>query len=133
MRKDNIVYPELSYKLQGFAFKIAKELGGGYQEKHYQKVYAIELERNEIKFKEQLSVYLKYGEYKLGKYFLDFLVEGKIVVELKVGHRIYPRDIRQVLGYLESAGIKLGIIFLFTREGVKYKRVINSKYDKRFV
>lgn len=62
---------------------------------------------------------------KLGKYFIDFLVENKIVLEIKKGNRFSRRDIEQVYAYLKLTNLKLGIIANFTNNGIKFKRIIN--------
>ena len=58
---------------------------------------------------------LKINNIKIGKYFLDFLINNLIIVELKVVDKLRKIDIDQVLGYLKATNKKLGIIFIFTR------------------
>jgi GxxExxY protein len=59
------------------------------------------------------------------EYFLDFLVENKIVVELKVASNFHPKHLSQVLGYLRAKNLRIGLILLFTKNGLKIKRVMN--------
>lgn len=125
-----LIYPELSYLIMGIIFKVYNELGGGYQEKYYQRAISLELKRKTIKYKEQASVELKFAGEKIGKYFIDFIIDNKIVLELKVGHSFYSRDIKQVLVYLKTYKLKLGILILFTRKGVQYERIINNELTK---
>ncbi len=122
-----IVYPELSYKIIGIAFKIFNELGFGMDEKFYQKVFAKELEKGKLGFEKEKFIRLKYEGQDIGSYFLDFVIENKIIVELKVRARFGYVHIKQVLAYLKSAGYKLAIIIYFTRDGIKYRRVVNIK------
>lgn len=122
-----IIYPDLSYKLLGIAFKIFNELGFGFPEKHYQRALASEFNDLKINFKEQVLIPLKYKEKEIGRYFADFVVENKILLELKVINKLGYHHSKQVLGYLENGKIKLGILLYFTKDGVKYKRIINSK------
>jgi len=127
--KRKLLYPELSYKIVGILFDIYNELGGGYQEKYYQRAIAKRFNKERVDFTEQICVPLKFDYEKIGQYFLDFLIEGKIVLEIKVSSRFYLRDIRQVLGYLKAANLKLGILASFTRNGLIFKRVINIRSD----
>jgi GxxExxY protein len=122
-----IVYPELSYKIVGILYKVYNELGGGYQERIYQAAVRKELLGHKLGFIEQVKVDLFYEGCKLHRYYLDFVVEHKIVLELKVAPRFTPRDIMQVLGYLKQSGLHLGILASLNRNGVFFKRILKGK------
>jgi len=122
-----IIYPELSYKIIGIAFKVFNALQYGHQEKYYQRAFELELNKEGIKYEKEKEVALNYNGSKIGKYYLDFLIENKIVVELKVLANFKYKNIRQVLEYLEEANKKLSILIYFTKEGVRYRRIINPK------
>lgn len=121
-----IIYPELSYKIMGVLFKIYNELGGGYQEKVYQAATRRELIKNNLGFIEQVKIDLFYDGSKIFRYYLDFIIEHKIVLELKVTPRFTPRDIMQVLGYLKQADLKLGILVSLNRNEIFYKRILKG-------
>ena len=123
----DLVYPELSYKIIGASFRVFNELGWGFSEVHYQKALAKELELSGVNFKRELYVPIEYKREKIARTFVDFLVEDSIVLELKVVSKLGYSQARQVLAYLQNTGTKLGILIYFTREGVKYRRVLNSK------
>lgn len=122
---EGIVYKEESYRLVGFAFEMFKKLGYGYQEKYYQRAYATMLHAQGILFKREVLARIKYGEVIIGRYFMDFVVDDKMVLEFKVANDFYLKHINQVLAYLKATGLKLGIIILITKNGVKYKRLVN--------
>ncbi len=122
----DLVHKELSYKITGILFKVQSELGGGYQEKYYQKAVALELKNNNIDFKEQVLVDLKYGDENIGRYYIDFLIEDKIVLEIKANHVFYNRDVKQILAYLKSTGLALGILAGFGKYGLKFKRILKG-------
>jgi GxxExxY protein len=82
-----IIFPELSYKIVGIAFKVFNELGFGMDEKYYQRAFAKELESEKILYEKEKLIKLNYKDYKIGNYLLDFIVENRIVVELKVRPR----------------------------------------------
>jgi GxxExxY protein len=84
LKRADLVYPELSYRLLGIAFEVWKQVGFGHKEKFYQNAVAEELERCKLSFEEQLPVRVVYKGKTLGTYYFDFLVEGKIILELKV-------------------------------------------------
>lgn len=87
---------------------------------------AKELEERGIEFKEQLPVRLYYKGEKLGIYYFDFLIEDKIILEIKSSSKFYPRDIKQVLGYLKSMNINLGLLACFGKNGLIYKRILRG-------
>jgi GxxExxY protein len=80
-----------------------------------------------LSYQEQLHVPLTFKDSKIGDYFLDFLVEDKIVVELKKGDRFSIKNIEQVFAYLVAKGLKLGILAQFSTNGLKFKRILNIK------
>jgi GxxExxY protein len=121
-----LLYPELSYKIVGILFEVYNALGSGYQEKYYQKALEREFASQKIIYKSQLPVRLKYKGDDLGIYYLDFLIENKIVLEIKIASKFYPRDIKQVLGYLRVKDVKLGILACFSRNGLVYKRILKG-------
>lgn len=125
--KRNLIYAKECYLIMGLAFKVYNDLGFGHRESFYQKALAREFKDNGIRFSEQLRCKLKYKEKELGLYILDFLIFNKIVLEIKQRNFISAKDIKQLYQYLKATKLKLGIIITFTRDGVKYKRVVNLK------
>ena len=127
-----IVQKELSYKLMGILFSVHSQLGNRYQEKYYQRAIAEALKENNIKYKRELKVDLKYNNKKIGNYFLDFLVENSIVLEIKTVEDFKPIDFKQVLGYLTANNIELGILANFRADKLSYKRILNSKFIRDY-
>ena len=64
-------------------FEVYNQLGSGYHEKYYQKAVALQLKENKVSFKEQVYTPLIFKEEIIGKNFLDFLIEDKIILEIK--------------------------------------------------
>lgn len=123
-----IIQKELSYKIIGILFSVHSQLGNRYQEKYYQRAIEEALKENKLNFEKELSVDLKYNEKKIGKYFLDFLIEGKVVLEVKAVDWLNPRDFKQVLAYLIANNTQLGILANFRSDKLSYKRILNSRY-----
>ncbi|KKU26074.1 MAG: hypothetical protein UX39_C0013G0021 [Candidatus Magasanikbacteria bacterium GW2011_GWA2_46_17] len=122
------MYPDLSFRIVKVLFEVYKELGPGHQEKYYQRATALGLTNEKLKHKEQLYVPLVFRGVKIGKNFLDFLVEDVIVLELKKGEFVPSIIYQQVEEYLRSINKPLAIVANFTSKGVRYKRVINKDY-----
>ena len=120
-----VIYPELSYKLVGLMYEVYNELGYGYQERYYQRAIEKYFQESKIKYKKELYCPIKVKDKNIGSYRLDFLVDDKIVLELKVANQVYIKHIKQVLGYLKQNNLKLGILSIFTKDGVKIQRILN--------
>lgn len=133
MEHERMVFPELSYKVIGAAFAVFNELGWGLKEKDYQRALASEFKNLGLHYNEQVFIPVAYKNTRVGNYFADFIVEEAVLLELKVVHKLGYSQARQVLGYLKTAGIKLGILIYFTKEGVKYRRVLNSEVSIRII
>lgn len=122
----DLIEKELSYKVMGAMFNVYNDLGGGYQEKYYQRAIAKELQSLGIKFIEQVSAPLQFKGYSIGRYLLDFLIEGRIVLEIKANQSFKYRDIQQVLAYLKTTNVLLGILVNFSRDGLQSKRILRG-------
>lgn len=125
LQRDDLVYPELSYKVVGCAFEVFKSLGFGHPEKVYQKAMAILFDEKKIPYTKEEYVPVKFRDILLRKQFIDFVVEEKIVVELKKNFHFSKAHIDQVLGYMKEKKIKLAILINFGKEGVTFKRIVN--------
>jgi len=123
--KTDLLYPDLSYKIVGVLFDIFMNLGYGYRENQYQKALEIAFDSLKINYKKQLPVKITYKDKFVTNNYLDFLLEDKIVLEIKQGNLFSKKDIEQVFNYLKITGLKLGILARFTKSGVKYKRIVN--------
>jgi GxxExxY protein len=113
-----VFYPELSYTLTGIFFNVHNQLGRFEKEKRYGNIIEEELKRAKVAF---------VREYKLptGDY-VDFLIEDKIIIELKAKNIILKTDFYQVHRYLRSANLKLGMIVNFRNRYLKPIRILNS-------
>ena len=79
LERNDLLYPELCYKVVGCAFDVFKEIGPGHLEKVYQRSLALAFNNAGIKFKEQIRYDVKYHNEKVGYGFFDFLIEDKLL------------------------------------------------------
>lgn len=127
MENQKIIYPELSYKIVGCLFDVYKKLGNNRKENIYQNALKQEFLKRNINFKDQYYIQVNYNGVNIGRSYVDFLIENKIILELKIGNFYHKQNLDQILDYLKSTSLKLGIIANFTRDGVKFYRVLNIK------
>lgn len=125
LRRKDLIFPELSYKIIGILFEVYNEMGYGYQEKYYQKAISDRLKETSLFFREQVPVRITFNDNKIGQYFLDFVIENKIVIEIKKMDKFLKGNIDQTYAYLKSTKLKLGILVNFTKKGLQYKRIVN--------
>ena len=124
---NKIIYKDLSYEIMGAVFEVYNNLGFGFKEKYYEDAIAKEFDKRRIKYKKQLACKLAYKGEVIGLYRFDFLVEDKIIVELKQGTFYSKQNYTQTLQYLKASKIKLAILINITQQGVKYKRILNIR------
>ena len=112
-----IIYPKLSYKIVGICFDAHNEIGRYAREKQYGDFIAKKFKEKGITFKREFSI-SQSGN------FVDFLVEGKVILELKTQRIVTSKDYYQIQRYLHAAGLKLGILINFNSKYLNPKRVI---------
>ncbi|MCX6763562.1 MAG: GxxExxY protein [Candidatus Moranbacteria bacterium] len=124
IKKDiEILYPELSYKLNGIFFKIHKDVGRYSREKQYADAFERELIKNNLKYSREERI---IKENNFTGNVTDFIVDDSIVVELKAKKFVTKDDFYQVKRYLISLNKKLGLIVNFRDDFIKTKRVLNN-------
>lgn len=127
LKRPDIIYPELSYQLVGVLFNVHKEMGYGFLERYYQKAISAELRKNNINFKEQVKLDLIIAGEIITSGIPDFVIEDKIILEIKQGDTFLKTNIDQLNSYLKISKLQLGILANFTSRGMIYKRILNTK------
>lgn len=117
-----IIYPELSYKLNGLFFEIQRELGRFCRERQYCDVLENKFKKNNIDYEREKLI---DNDFVKGNR-ADFIVENKILLEIKSIPFIAKVDYFQILRYLTASNLKLGMIVNFRSKYLKPKRVINN-------
>jgi len=122
---DKVVYKKESYEIVGCCFEVFNQIGPGHKEKTYQRALEVLFKDKNIKYQSQFSVPIKIKDNQIGRYYFDFLINRKIILELKVGDHFHRRDIEQLHSYLKSENLQLGILVNFTSTGAYFRRVLN--------
>lgn len=120
-----LIYPDLSYKIIGCLINVHNHLGPCYQEKHYQRSLALEFKKQGLEFIQQKPLDLCYNKDKIGDYRFDFVVEDKVIIEIKVADSIHSNWVKQLLSYLKTSKYRLGILVNFGKSRLEYKRLVN--------
>lgn len=108
---------------------VHSEMGNGFQEVIYQRCVEIELQEKGLQFARELEMPLYYKNNQVGSRRADFLVEDKVLLELKAVSEITTTHHAQILNYLQAYKLQVGLLINFGEESLKFKRFINSKFD----
>ena len=107
----------------GAAIEVHRKFGPGLDEALYEAALAIEFRLQGIHFARQVVIDVFYKGEKVGDKRLDFIVEGKVIVELKAVEQLTPLHKAQVNTYLKITGLKLGLLINFNtiilKDGIK--------------
>ncbi len=121
----DIIFKELSFAIIGAAMEVHNVLGPGFLEKVYQKALAHELTLRGIPFEEYKRLTVRYKGVVVGDYEADFVVDDKIILEIKSVVNLHPKHEVQTLNYLTATCFKLGLVINFGEKRLHSKRVVN--------
>ena len=118
---------EITQQITAAAIRVHRGLGPGFLELIYEEALAVEFALIGIQFVRQYPVPLFYRDHQIGEHRLDFLVEGKIVVELKAVSRL--EDIHFAIGrsYLKAISLEDGLLFNFATTPLTIKRLCRER------
>ena len=124
------LYSELTGAVIGSAIEVHSILGTGFQEVVYQRALEHEMERRGLSFAQEWEVPIIlpifFGERQVGTRRVDFLVDGKVVVELKAVSGLENVHLAQAIDYLQAFGLEVGLLLNFGAAKLKFRRVVNS-------
>ena len=120
-----IIYKEESFKIIGLCMEVHNNLGKGFLEIVYKDALEYEFRKNNIPFEREKEYDVNYKNIILPhKFYADFVVFDKIILEVKGMAGIAEEHIAQTLNYLKVSGLKLGLIVNFGELSLQYKRVV---------
>ena len=111
---NELLYKDECYSIQGAIFEVYRVMGCGFLEAVYQECLEKELWRRGIPFVAQQELKLSYKGEELRQFYKpDLICYGKIIVELKALREINGEHRSQVLNYLKSTGMRVGLLVNF--------------------
>ncbi len=123
-KSSKLIYEDLTYKIRGVIFKVYNELGFGHKESVYRKALAIEFNKQEIHHKEEPRLEIKYDGLSVGVYVPDFLVDDKVIIEMKSVDFLPKEAEKQLVYYLKGTSYRLGLLVNFGASKLEIKRKI---------
>lgn len=131
IKNPNLLYPELSYKIVGAIYAVWKELGPAFKESVYQKALEEEFKNAKFPFKSQKQIPIFYNKTKIGIYTPDFIIDDKILLEIKCLSILTLKESKQAWYYLKGTSYKLLLLVNFGGNKLEIKRRIYDKARNR--
>ncbi|HSQ25700.1 MAG TPA: GxxExxY protein [Anaerolineales bacterium] len=122
----DLMYSDVTQKVIGCAYEVHRTLGLGFPEVIYQRALAYELKKAQLEFLREvdLDIFYKDLEEPIGRQRADFVVENKILVELKALPKYEDVHISQVLNYLRAFRLEVGLLINFGGKSLTFKRLV---------
>lgn len=113
-------------KIIGCAFRVGNTLGHGFTEKLYERAMAIEVTSRGLAAETQVPISVHYRGRQIGRFAVDLLVEGSVLVEVKAS-KLHPEAFcAQCLNYLKATGLKVCLLLNFGGPRVEVRRIVNQ-------
>jgi len=122
----NFLYEDISYKIRGCTFNVYNSLGFGHKESIYQKALAIEFAKIGLNFEKEKTLPIIYEGKRIGTYRPDFVIDNKIIIEIKAVEFMPKSYEIQLIYYLKGTGFRLGFLINFGGIRLDIRRKINS-------
>lgn len=123
------LHKDLTYKIRGAIFEVYNKLGNGHKENIYGKALEEEFKIKGIKFEKEKSIPLKYNGKNIGIYRPDFIIEDKVILEIKSIPFMGKVEEKQIWSYLKGSDYNLALLINFGGKDLIIKRIV---YDRNF-
>ncbi|AFN74521.1 GTP-binding signal recognition particle [Melioribacter roseus P3M-2] len=121
----DILYKDESYKIIGLCMEVHNNIGKGFLEIVYKDALELEFSSCNVPFEREKEYEVNYkGIILPHKFYADFVVYNKIILEIKSISEIANEHIAQTLNYLKVSGCKLGLLVNFGKLSLQYKRIL---------
>ena len=119
-----LLYKELTFAVIGAAMEVHRILGPGFLEAVYQVALERELMLRRIPFERQVKLPVNYKDVLVGEYIADFIIDSKLIVEIKAVSNFNSQHQAQVMHYLTATGLRLALLLNFGTGSLGHRRVI---------
>ncbi|NMC13238.1 MAG: GxxExxY protein [Chloroflexi bacterium] len=126
-----MLYEEVTGKILETCFEVSNELGAGFLENVYQNALLIALRQKGLNVKPQYPFTVVFRNETVGNYIADFLVEDKVIVEVKAVSTLTSEHQAQIINYLKASGVEVGLLVNFGTTHIQYKRVHKNLPPKK--
>ncbi len=123
---EELKHKDITEKIIGASFEVHKFLGNGFQEVIYQRALSYEFKKAGLDFAREVEqdIFYKDLEEPIGTRRADFIVAGKILVELKALIKLEDVHLAQTLNYLRAYKLEVGLLINFGSKSMEFKRLV---------
>lgn len=125
-------HEDLTYKIIGIGMSIHSRLGPGYKEVIYQRTLENEFTQQGINFQPQAKLPIYDNDKLIGFYIPDFIIENKVILEIKAFAFVHQKYLGQVITYLNHTGLSIGLLMNFGERKLRTRRVFPSPSTTEF-
>jgi GxxExxY protein len=118
------LHAELTYRIRGALFTVYNSLGFGHKEQVYHKALIKEFTELNIPYKQEMKLEVRYKGQAVGNYRPDFVVEDKVIIEIKAVELMPKSYETQLINYLKTTRFELGLLVNFGAPKIAIKRII---------
>jgi len=124
-----LLYSDITEKIIHASFEVHKFLGNGFREVIYQRALAYEMKNENLYFAREIEQEIFYKDLiePIGTRRADFVVENKILVELKAIKELEDVHLAQALNYLKAYKLEVGLLINFGSKSLTFKRLVLTK------
>ena len=125
--REKLKYGDITEKIIGAAYEVHKFLGNGFQEVIYQRALAWEMSQVGLSFSREIEQEIFYKKLRepIGTRRADFVVEEKVLVELKAIIELEQVHIAQILNYLKAYKLEVGLLINFGSKSMTFQRLVH--------
>ncbi|NVK85009.1 MAG: GxxExxY protein [Cytophagia bacterium] len=126
MTHTDLKHSEITEKIIGASFEVHSFLGNGFQEVIYQRALAYEMSQRDLNFQREIEqdIYYKELTEPIGTRRADFVVQDKVLVELKAIKELEDVHMAQALNYLKAFRLEVGLLINFGSKSLTFKRLV---------
>src|SRR5262245_56478065 len=125
-KADELLHKEITDQILKAFYKVYNTLGYGFLERVYESALAIELRQMGLQVERQVTLKVYYGQYLIGEYFADLVVEKKVILELKATETLVQANVNQLQNYLKATVIEVGMLLNFGCKPEFKRRVFSN-------
>ena len=126
MNTDERRWDEVTGKIIAAVIAVSNELGIGYLERVYRNALFVELTRMGLRVESEKALTVRYKGAVVGDYFVDLLVEGSIIIEVKHANGFDDAHLAQTLNYLKATSLQLALLVNFGKPKAEWKRIVRG-------
>ncbi|HKJ33052.1 MAG TPA: GxxExxY protein [Balneolales bacterium] len=123
-----MIHRELTSKIIKAFYRVNDRLGYGFLEKVYENAMFIELREKGLQVEKQKNIKVYYKGHEVGDYYADLIINNLVIVELKAAEILSKEHEVQLINYLRSTKIEIGLLLNFGKKADFKRKIFTNNY-----